>query len=236
MRIFQFTLMIQIKIPSFKYEEVLVLQNIDLALEPGKTYGVVGLNGVGKTTFFNLLAGFLKSEGFAFTLQGTPFLRKQIAYLDTDLFFYPKLTAREFLSVFPTSNKNYHEEKLADLFRLPLDGFMEEFSTGMKKKLLLLSQVKQDKDIYILDEPFNGLDLETNKILEVIISILNQRGKTVFISSHILEPLLNVCAEIHYLKNQSIFKSYKKDEFHLIEEELFGNYSRTLQNELLQVI
>ncbi|MES2679820.1 MAG: ATP-binding cassette domain-containing protein [Bacteroidota bacterium] len=228
--------MIHIKIPNFKYEETLVLKDIDLRVDTGRTYGIVGLNGAGKTTFFNLLAGFLKSEGCAFTSREQSLLKKQIAYLDTDLFFYPKLTAREFLSVFPGSNTNYNEEKLADLFRLPLDGFMEAFSTGMKKKLLLLSQVKQDKDIYILDEPFNGLDLETNKILEVIISILNQRGKTVFISSHILEPLLNVCAEIHYLKNQSIFKSYKKEEFGLIEEELFGNYTRTLQSELLKVI
>jgi ABC-2 type transport system ATP-binding protein len=228
--------MIHIKIPGFKYEETLVLENIDLRVAAGRTYGIVGLNGAGKTTFFNLLAGFLKSEGNTFTSGGQPLLRKQIAYLDTDLFFYPKLTAREFLSVFPRSNTNYHEEKLAALFRLPLDGFMEAFSTGMKKKLLLLSQVKQDKDIYILDEPFNGLDLETNKILEVIISILNQRGKTVFISSHILDPLLNVCTEIHYLKNQRIFKSYNKEEFGLIEEELFGNYTRTLQNELLKVI
>ncbi len=228
--------MIHIKIPGFKYEETLVLENMDLCVDAGRTYGIVGLNGAGKTTFFNLLAGFLKGEGNTFTSGGETLLRKQIAYLDTDLFFYPKLTAREFLSVFPRSNTNYHEEKLAELFRLPLDGFMEAFSTGMKKKLLLLSQVKQDKDIYILDEPFNGLDLETNKILEVIISILNQRGKTVFISSHILEPLLNVCTEIHYLKNQCIFKSYKKEEFGLIEEELFGNYTRALQNELLKVI
>jgi ABC-2 type transport system ATP-binding protein len=228
--------MVNLKIESFKYDEEIILKNIDINFEPAKTYGIVGLNGAGKTTFFNLLSGHLKSESCAVSFKGDVLTRKQTAYLDTDLFFYSRLTAREFLSVFPATNSTYKEEKLAELFRLPLDGFMEEFSTGMKKKLMLLSQFKQDKEVYILDEPFNGLDLETNKILEVIISALNQRGKTVFISSHILDPLLNICAEIHYIKNQTIFKSYAKHDFVLIEEELFGTYSRQMEEELVKMI
>ena len=113
---------------------------------------------------------------------------------------------------------------------------MEEFSTGMKKKLLLQSQIKQNKKVYILDEPFNGLDLETNKLLEVIIMLLNERGKTVFISSHILEPLLNVCTQVHYLKNKTIVKTFQREEFAAIEEELFGNYTREIRKELLNSI
>lgn len=228
--------MITVKIPSFKYADGIVLQNIDVVFEAGKTHGIVGLNGAGKTTFFGLLAGFLKDEHSTFLNNGRPISRKEIAFLDTDLFFYPKITAREFLSVFPCSGVNYKETKLAELFKVPLDGFMEEFSTGMKKKLLLMSQIKQDKTIYILDEPFNGLDLETNKILEIIISILTKRGKTVFISSHILGPLLEVCSQVHYIKNQTIARSFEQKEFHLIEEELFGNYTRFLQEELSSII
>lgn len=228
--------MITVKIPKFGYSGETVLSNISILFEPGRTYGIVGLNGAGKTTFFNLLGGFLKAEGATLTLNGVPVQKKEIAYMDTDLFFYPKLTAKEFLSVFPASNTHYQEEKLAELFRLPLQGFMEEFSTGMKKKLLLLSQLKQDKSIYILDEPFNGLDLETNKLLEVIISILNSRGKTVFISSHILEPLLNICHSIHHLKNQTLFKSYSREEFGAVAEDLFGSYMRQAEEELGKMI
>ncbi len=228
--------MITAKIPLFKYKDTLILENIDLQFKTGLTYGIVGLNGAGKTTFFNLLAGFIKGENTSFLKDGAPLLRKDIAFIDTDLFFYPKLTAREFLSVFPNTNATYNEEKLAALFKLPLDGFMEEFSTGMKKKLLLQSQVKQDKAVYILDEPFNGLDLETNKILEVIITILNEREKTVFISSHILDPLLTVCQQIHYIKDQRIYRSYEKGEFNLIQEELFGKYTREVKDELLKII
>jgi len=228
--------MIHLKIPLFKYRTELVLEGIDIRFETGKTHGVVGLNGAGKTTMFQIMAGFLKTPGAAVTRNENAVATSEVAYLDTDLFFYPKLTAREFLSVFPSKSASYHEEALAALLKLPLDGFMEEFSTGMKKKLLLQSQIKQNKNIYILDEPFNGLDLETNRLLEVIISLLNERGKTVFISSHILEPLLNVCTQVHYLKNKGIERSFRQEEFSLIEEELFGNYTREIRKDLLHCI
>lgn len=228
--------MITAKIPLFKYGQQIILKDIELGFKPGFTYGIVGLNGAGKTTFFRLAAGLIKQADCLFLKNGVPLQRKEIAFIDTDLYFYPKLTAKEFLSIFPNTNATYNEEKLAALFKLPLDGFMEEFSTGMKKKLLLQSQIKQNKELYILDEPFNGLDLETNKILEVIISILNERGKTVLISSHILEPLLAICHEVHYIKNQTIFRSYEKQDFEQIQEELFGNYSREVRSELLKII
>lgn len=228
--------MIRIKLPEFKYRTETVLQNIDITFESGVTHGIVGLNGAGKTTFFHLITGLIIAPGAEFSLDSQPLLKSDIAFLDTDLFFYPKLTAREFLSVFPAKSDTYNEEALAALLKFPLDGFMEEFSTGMKKKLLLQSQIKQNKKIYILDEPFNGLDLETNKLLEVIIMLLNERGKTVFISSHILEPLLNVCTQVHYLKNKTIEKTFQRDEFSAIEEELFGKYTREIRKELVNSI
>lgn len=228
--------MIRINIPEFRYSDRVILHRIEQQFEGGKTHGIVGLNGAGKTTFFQLLAGFLKAPGCEVQLNGAPLQRQDLAYIDTDLFFYPKLSAKEFLSVFPQSNPNYKEDQLADLFRLPLNELVEEFSTGMKKKLLFLSQIKQDKAVYILDEPFNGLDLETNKLMEVIIEMLNSRGKTVFISSHILEPLLNICSGIYHIKEQTILKSYSKEQFGRIAEELFGNYTRSLQEELGKMI
>lgn len=224
--------MISVHIPTFSYKQGVILKNINYQFASGVTHGVVGLNGAGKTTFFNLLGGFLKSNGCSFNYNNSPLAKKDIGVIDTEMYFYPKITAREFLSVFKAGNNSYHEEKLATTFKLPLDSFTEEFSSGMKKKLLLMSQIKQDKDIYILDEPFNGLDLETNKMLEAIISTLNSRGKTVFISSHILEPLFVVCNQIHYIKEQTLHRSYNRNEFEQIEEHLFGSYKKQINDEL----
>jgi ABC-2 type transport system ATP-binding protein len=81
--------------------------------------------------------------------------------------------------------------------------------------------LKQKKSIFILDEPFNGLDLETNKILELIIATLKEKGKTIFLSSHIIDPLLTVCDEIHFLESGRFTKAFDKTNFHRIEDELF---------------
>ena len=102
----------------------------------------------------------------------------------------------------------------------------------MKKKLALLAVLKQDKPIFILDEPFNGLDLKTNKVLEIIIKSLKQKQKTVFVSSHIIEPLLSTCDCIHLLENGCFVKTYPKAEFGKIEDELFGK----LKSEANQII
>ena len=91
----------------------------------------------------------------------------------------------------------------------------------MKKKLALLAILKQEKPIFLLDEPFNGLDLETNKIVELIVTTLKEKGKTVFLSSHIIDPLLTVCDEIHFLEKGKFTKTFDKPNFYKLEEELF---------------
>ena len=167
--------MIVINNLSFSYNEKPVLQNISISFEENLTHGIVGLNGSGKTTFFNILAGFLSEDKGTIELNGQKIKKNDIAYIDSESFFYPKLTGLEFLSVFPNTNLNYDEVELARIFDLALDEFIDNYSTGMKKKLLIISQLKQDKKIFILDEPFNGLDMESNKTLQMIIELLNNK-------------------------------------------------------------
>lgn len=91
----------------------------------------------------------------------------------------------------------------------------------MKKKLALLGILKQDKPILILDEPFNGLDLETSRIIRSILLELKQQNKTIIITSHILETLTNLCDQIHYLENGKIKVSHDKTNFDVFEADLF---------------
>ncbi len=129
--------MIVINNLSFSYNEKLVLQDMDISFDENVTHGIVGLNGSGKTTFFNILSGFLLPDKGNITLNGTSIRKNDIAYIDSESFFYPKLTAVEFLSVFPKTNLSYNEVELAKVFDLPLDKFIDSYSTGMKKKLLI---------------------------------------------------------------------------------------------------
>lgn len=227
--------MINIQNLTFGYNDAIVLKDISIQFEANHIHGIVGLNGSGKTTFFNVLNGLYKQQSGTIDYQNAALKKNDIAYIDTETFFYPNLTAQEFLNVFTQKNQTFNEQELAKLFNLPLNEFIENYSTGMKKKLLILSQVKQDKQIYIFDEPFNGLDVETIKLLILMIEMLASKGKLIFISSHIIEPLFKLCYKIHYLKDKTFIKSYSQSEFGNIEQEVFGSYIDDLRASLKDV-
>lgn len=213
--------MINIQNLVFSFAEHKVLDDISIDFQQKQVHGIVGLNGAGKTTFFNVLSTSLKAQTGTINFNGNLISNKDIAYLETVNFFYSRITGNEYLKIFRQTNPDFNLNALQEFLKLPLDDLIETYSTGMKKKLALLGVLKQDKQIFLLDEPFNGLDLETNKILELIITTLKEKGKTIFVSSHIIEPLLTICSQIHYMENGKFAKTFEKENFHHIEDELF---------------
>lgn len=182
-------------------------------METGKIHGLVGLNGAGKTTLLNTLYSFIRPQAGTITYLTNPLQRKSIAYLEAESYFYPYTTGREYLQLFPSGQAAFNMESWSQLFTLPLDDITENYSTGMKKKLALLAILKLDKPILILDEPFNGLDLESVHLLTMILTQLREKGKTILISSHIYETLTSSCDFIHYISEGQIERSYSKDQF-----------------------
>jgi ABC-2 type transport system ATP-binding protein len=224
--------MINVQALSVSFNDHEVLKNITIDFEESLVHGIVGLNGAGKTTLFNVLARMLKPDCGDIKQNGTALDIKDTAYLETGNYFFSRITGNEYLKIFKQTNTEFNLAALQGYFKLPLDELIENYSTGMKKKLALLAVLKQDKPVFILDEPFNGLDLETNKVLEIIILSLKQKQKTVFVSSHIIEPLLTTCDKIHLLENGCFLKTYTKTDFLKIEEDLFGK----LKSEATMVI
>ncbi len=111
------------------------------------------------------------------------------------------------------------------MFRLPLDRYASEYSTGMQKKLGFMAVYLQDPDLYILDEPFNGIDLKGCIRMKHLISYLKAQWKTVILSSHRLDVLHEVCDSIHYLREGRLLKGFacgsveEIERFILNEEE-----------------
>jgi ABC-2 type transport system ATP-binding protein len=213
--------MLNFKNLSHNYGSNQVLKNLNLSLEKGKVHGLIGLNGSGKTTLLNCLYSFIQPQSGEILWNNSPIERKDISFLETQNFFYSNLSGREFLSIFQDKKGDFQADKWKGLLDLPIDEMIESYSTGMKKKLALMCILKLDRPIIVLDEPFNGLDLETNHILEKLIAILREKGKTIIITSHILGILHTVCDEIHWLKDGKIEKSFQKKEFQDIDNQLF---------------
>ncbi|MDR1624826.1 MAG: ATP-binding cassette domain-containing protein [Tannerellaceae bacterium] len=197
-----------------------VLKGLNLSMETGKVHGFAGLNGAGKTTLLSAIYGFIAPTAGQIAYNNQPLKRRDIAYLEAENYFYPYMTGGEYLSLFPEGKAVFDIERWQQLFALPPDEITENYSTGMRKKLALLAVLKQDKPILILDEPFNGLDLESSFLLTTILEQLQSKGTTLIITSHIYESLTGCCNHIHYLSDGIIKHSYPKEAFHTLKEQL----------------
>lgn len=196
-----------------------VIDSLNLSLFENTIHGIVGLNGAGKTTLLNAIYGLKKIDSGEILNNDLKISKKQLAYLVTENFFYSNITGREYLNLF--KNKLFSDDKWNELFLLPLDQIIDNYSSGMKKKLALLTILKQDKSIMILDEPFNGIDIETCRIVRSILLRLKDKGKTIIITSHIIETLTNLCDYIHFLEKGKIKFSKDKDGFSEFERDIF---------------
>jgi len=219
--------MIEIKNLMVSYGSKIVLNGLSASFNSSGIHGIVGLNGAGKTTLFNAISGVVIPDSGEILFNDRKIKHSDSEFVETDNYFYSNITGSEYLNIFPATNENFSLEAFQELFKLPLGDLIETYSNGMKKKLALLAVLKQDKPVYIFDEPFNGLDLETNKVLEIVIKKLKEKNKTIFISSHILEPLEDICDNIHLLSKGIISSSYNKENFSGLKSSLYDELVKT---------
>ncbi|WP_348798028.1 ABC transporter ATP-binding protein [Flavobacterium adhaerens] len=211
--------MLTIKINQKSYKNNVVLEKISLDITKNGIYGVIGKNGEGKTTFFRCILALTSFDGEIF-FKDTPLTLSEIAWCPTEPTLYDELTPEEFSKFYAELLKmEYNNDR--NLFDIPNDRLIKEFSTGMKKKAYLNAVLQKKYSIYIFDEPFNGLDLESNYLLMNYIKMIAKES-IVLISSHILEILYKDCDTIFLVKNKNImnFENYQYSD---IEKELFSN-------------
>lgn len=224
--------MLQLNNVAVSYDKP-VLHDVSLRIETSSVHGIVGLNGSGKTTLMNALAQRLSLDSGSIELNGVQLAPGEVGYLETENFFYPRITAREYVSIFMLANKSFDLEGWNTLLELPLDSLIDDFSTGMKKKTALLGLLCQNRPLLLLDEPFNGLDLETGQILKVILEKLQTQGKTIVLTSHILETLTSTCTAISHLHAGKLAQTWQRDEFSRLEGDIFKD-AHTAQSALVE--
>ena len=196
-----------------------VLKNVSMEFSKGNVYGIVGENGAGKTTLFRCIAG-LESYSGEIISDVTP-LKNHLGLLLTDPFFFTMITGREYIRLLCNARgKTNLDIDSKNIFDLPLNQYASTYSTGMKKKLAITAILLQENEYFILDEPFNGVDIQSNIILTEIILKLKELNKIVIISSHIFSTLSETCDEIHLLRKGEQIKSVQKSGFKNLEQEM----------------
>ncbi|MEH6705206.1 MAG: ATP-binding cassette domain-containing protein [Galbibacter orientalis] len=211
--------MIKIENLSKFYGTKQALNAINLEFEKGKVYGIVGENGAGKTTLFKCISGIESYRGNI--TSDFKKLKDHLGLLQTEPYFFSKITGKEYIQLLA----NARQIKLStienkNIFDLPLKQYASTYSTGMKKKLALTAILLQENDVFILDEPFNGVDIQSNLIITEIIKELKKLEKTVLISSHIFSTLAETCDEIYLMKNGEIIQQVAQIDFNKLEVEM----------------
>ena len=209
--------MLDISISKKEFGNKIIFENTTITIQQNGIYGIVGKNGEGQTTLFKCMLSLTPFEG-KMSFENDPLKIQKIAWCPTEPALYEELTAAEFYDFYRelTSSTSNNSKMLFDVTENQL---IKNFSTGMKKKAYLNAVFQNDYPIYILDEPFNGLDLESNYIL---VQYLKEKSKSsiILISSHILEILYANCESIFVIKDKDIV-NFQKDNFQKIEEKLF---------------
>ena len=223
--------MIKIKELSKLFGNKEVLKNLSMEFSKGNVYGIVGENGAGKTTLFRCIAG-LESYSGEIISDVMP-LKNHLGLLLTEPFFFTMMTGREYIRLLCNARgKTNVDIDNKNIFDLPLEQYASTYSTGMKKKLAITAILLQENEYFILDEPFNGVDIQSNIILTEIILKLKELNKIVIISSHIFSTLSDTCDEIHLLRKGEQIKSVNKTGFKDLEQEMkeitIGNLIKNL--------
>jgi len=184
--------------------------DLDLSVKKGEVFGFLGPNGAGKTTTIRHLMGFIhpnKGEcfinGMDCSLQAD-LIQKTLGYLPGEITFMNDLSGIQFIKFIAEMKgiKDFRRaQELISMFELDPSSKIKKMSKGMKQKIGIVCAFMQDPDILILDEPTSGLDpLMQNKFLELIL-LEKEKGRTIFISSHIFDEIERTCDRAGIIKN-----------------------------------
>jgi ABC-2 type transport system ATP-binding protein len=165
------------------------------------------------------MAGLEAHQGMV-TADHSP-LKNHLGLLLTEPFFFSRITGEEYLRLMCQARGVALEDVATrNIFDLPLQQYASTYSTGMKKKLALMAILLQENKYFILDEPFNGVDIQSNLVLTGIIHKLRDMGKVVILSSHIFSTLRDSCDEILLLHKNEPIKRVLPHEYEALEETM----------------
>jgi len=218
------------------------IADVNLEIEKGEIFGLLGLNGSGKTTTIKLLLGLLfPTEGHV-EIYGHrvphPFAQQRIGYLPEVPYFYRNLTPVEVLDLYGMLSKMHPKslrpriEEVLSLVKLDhaKKRPMREFSKGMLQRAGLAQAILHDPEILILDEPVTGLDpLGLHQVRKLIVE-LNEQGKTIFFSSHNMAEVEKLADRVGILVDGKLVRVFTKDNWIMKEGLLEEIFLQTLES------
>ena len=219
-------MMLKIRDLQKTYGSYHALNGLDMDIREGALYGFVGPNGAGKTTTIKIMTGLLNADSGTVEIDGLDamkrprVLKERIGYVPDHFGVYDNLTVSEYMEFFAAC---YGMEGLTARRRCRTlleqvgldekqDAFVESLSRGMKQRLGLARALIHDPSLLIMDEPTIGLDPRTRLEFRETVRELNEQGKTILISSHLLADLSELCSDIGIIESGKMILTGSMDE------------------------
>jgi ABC-2 type transport system ATP-binding protein len=194
------------------FGDLCAVDSLDLQVQAGTFYGFLGPNGAGKSTTIKMLTGLLAPTSGSIRVLGYPIqdparaleAKQHIGVVPEDLALFDNLTAREYLTFIgriyrlPPETIAQRSDELLAMMTLDQEAkkLTVEYSHGMKKKLTLAAALMPNPDLLFLDEPFEGVDAVSSRVLRDTLKRVVDRGATVFLTSHVLEIVERLCTDV----------------------------------------
>lgn len=239
----------QQRIQATNEPKIVAVNDLSFAVEKGEIFGLLGPNGAGKTTTLRMLSTLIKPDSGDVLVDGSSVtkepgkVREKIGFLTSELkledFFTPNYLF-DFFSELYHVPADVRKARKAEIFeRFGIDKFAEvkvgNLSTGMKQKVSLAISIVHDPDIIIFDEPTNGLDILTAKVVTDFLEDLKERGKTIILSTHIFSLVEKLCTRVAIVIDGKLtvcdsLENLTKDasletKFFEIYKEVVGDYN-----------
>lgn len=193
-----------------RYMSKTAVNGVSFDVEPGKIYALLGPNGSGKTTWMKMVAGLIKPTSGEILFKGNPIgieSKKKIAYMSTEPFFYNYMTIKDvgkyYQDFFADFSMGRYEELLARM-ELNMSDKAKNLSSGMAAKLKIAATLARKAELYLLDEPLNGIDIIARE--HIINTILEsaEENTTIVISSHLVDELEKIIDNAVFIKNGNL--------------------------------
>lgn len=239
----------QQKMEKTKEKKRKAVDHLSFTAYKGEVFGLLGPNGAGKTTTLRMLASLIKPDAGDAILDGASVVKEpetvrgKIGFLTSELkledFFTPNYLFDFFSDLHGVPVEERNERKKEMFERFGIDKFAEvkvgELSTGMKQKTSLVVALVHNPDIIIFDEPTNGLDVLTAKVVTDFLMDLKEQGKTIIVSTHIFSLIEKICDRVGVIINGKMTVCDSLETVcagKSLEDRFFEIYAETVEGEM----
>ena len=215
------------------YGALAAVRDVTFTARPGHILGYLGPNGSGKSTTVRMLVGLMEpTTGDVLwngrsIFQDLPAFRARLGYVPEEPFLYTHLTAPEYLRLVGGLRGvedhvlDQKIERLLEVLNLTDDQYstLAAFSKGMRQKVQLASALLHDPELIVLDEPFSGLDVSATLMFRSVIGALARDGRTILMSSHVIEIVEQLCTEVVILSEGRVVAHDRVDHLRGLQQE-----------------